>query len=136
MDEDTKRVIVDALVGAVGGSQATHPESEDRWPMSRCHWLGGGYSEKWTKAVADAPWHERKTTDEYVDWYKQLACPRCGHPMTVLVAPGVMPSKYESIRDHALVVARCNCRQLHTDRPEKQLGCGYGGYVPAPEVTR
>jgi hypothetical protein len=101
------------------------------WPDPAAPFAGGGWEERWETPVAAAPWLSR-TIREYTDWYKRLDCPRCGHPMTVLVAPGAYRD-LTPVNHAGEVSAPCNCEAEHAGRPTtKPRGCGYGAWIPGP----
>jgi hypothetical protein len=104
------------------------------WPDGAVPWVGRGYEERWQTAVAAEKWTKRET-GTYVDWVKVLGCPRCGHNMSVTVAPGAYRGGNRRGGAAAEVVAGCNCEMAHEGRPEtRPRGCGYMAYIPRPEA--
>ena len=105
------------------------------WPDPKVSWERGSHPD-WRADVAAVPWQKRDDQG-YVDWVKILGCPRCGHEMSLTVGPGALRDATTPGGGVGEVAAFCNCESGHEDRPEKRpLGCGYNGWVPAPEAAR
>jgi hypothetical protein len=119
--------------GALGAGQ---PPSV--WPDSAAAWVGRGYEERWETQVMQWPWTERSVGSGYTDWTKILACPRCGHQMSVTVGPAAYrdaASATSGARAGEVAVS-CNCSEAHAGRPDKKpRGCGYGAWIPGPPKT-
>jgi hypothetical protein len=100
----------------------SHPD----WPNPACEYDPGGYDAGWEFVVDHAPWQSREIGGEK-DWFKQLPCPRCGHPMDVFVGPGA----FRDAKSQG-VPATCTCAPTHKDRADGDRGCGYGAWITAP----
>lgn len=102
------------------------------WPDPNAPWVGRGYEERWQAAVAAVDW-ERRASGSYVDWVKVLDCPRCGHSMSVTVAPGAFRGVRPGGDPQDQVIAGCDCESAHEGRPEtRPNGCGYMAWIPRP----
>jgi hypothetical protein len=102
------------------------------WPDAKAPWVGRGYEDRWRDPVAAAKW-ERRASGTYVDWVKVLPCPRCGHTMSVTVAPGAFRDARPAGGAGDEVLAGCDCESPHEGRPEtRPNGCGYMAMIPRP----
>ena len=84
-------------------------------------------NDEWIAGVAAAQWAERMENE----WIKELSCPACEHPMSLLVTSGDLVLLTERLRK---VRAVCNCPRKHPGNPDDKTGrgCGRYGLVPGP----
>lgn len=121
-----------------------------------CKW-DDRQSLRWVAAVDAASWEPRGSGEGL----KRLDCPRCGHPMSVLYAGGVIAAAVselerlhgssedfgerigvlsgqaagaEGVTEIDTVPARCNCTHPHDGRPDAASGCGQWGVIEAPQT--
>lgn len=95
-----------------------------------CAWTDAP-SEKWVSELDAWPWAERAKGE----WAKSGACPRCAHPMAVIVQDGTLLGAVSTETADELdpVRAECNCRHKHDGRPEGiSEGCGQAGTLRPP----
>lgn len=103
---------------------ALPPDAPEWYGRPDAPWSATTY-QRWVNEIDKVPWLSDSSGDR-----KSLPCPRCTHPMTLSLHPGIVEDAEPG------TPARCNCEtgeDVHKGRPKERVrGCGQNARVARP----